>query len=64
MTRLFKYVLSAVIVFGSVPAIQAMDMRMDGMEEVKKKKKKKKKKLSEKGKKKKKGFFSKAFGSK
>ena len=43
MTRLFKYVLSAVIVFGSVPAIQAMDMKMDNMEEVKKKKKKKKK---------------------
>ena len=63
MTRLFKYVLSAVIIFGSVPAIQAMDMKMDTMEEVKKKKKKKKK-LSEKGKKKKKGFFSKAFGSK
>tara|TARA_B100000287_G_C19960354_1_gene514182 strand:- start:220 stop:411 length:192 start_codon:yes stop_codon:yes gene_type:complete len=63
MTRLFKYILSAVIVFGSVPAIQAMDMKMDNMEEVKKKKKKKKK-LSEKGKKKKKGFFSKVFGSK
>ena len=63
MARLFKYILSAIFVFGSVPALQAMDMKMDNMEEVKKKKKKKKKKGS-KGKKKKKGFFSKAFGSK
>ena len=51
------------ILFGSVPVVQAMDMKMDNAEEVKKKKKKKKKKGS-KGKKKKKGFFSKAFGSK
>ena len=63
MARLFKYILSAVFLFASVPAVQAMDMKMDNMEEVKKKKKKKKKKGS-KGKKKKKGFFSKAFGSK
>ena len=63
MARLFKYILSAVFLFASVPAVQAMDMSMDNMEEVKKKKKKKKKKGS-KGKKKKKGFFSKAFGSK
>ena len=63
MARLFKYILSAVFLFASVPAVQAMDMIMDNMEEVKKKKKKKKKKGS-KGKKKKKGFFSKAFGSK
>ena len=63
MARLFKYILSAVFLFDSVPAVQAMDMKMDNMEEVKKKKKKKKKKGS-KGKKKKKGFFSKAFGSK
>ena len=49
MARLFKYILSAVILFGSVPVIQAMDMKMDNAEEVKKKKK---------------GFFSKAFGSK
>ena len=64
MARLFKYILSAIFVFGSVPALQAMDMKMDNMEEVKKKKKKKKKKKGSKGKKKKKGFFSKAFGSK
>ena len=63
MARLFKYILSAVFLFASVPSVQAMDMKMDNMEEVKKKKKKKKKKGS-KGKKKKKGFFSKAFGSK
>ena len=63
MARLFKYILSAVFLFASVPAVHAMDMIMDIMEEVKKKKKKKKKKGS-KGKKKKKGFFSKAFGSK
>ena len=63
MARLFKYILSAVFLFAWVPAVQAADMKMDNMEEVKKKKKKKKKKGS-KGKKKKKGFFSKAFGSK
>ena len=57
-------ILSLFILFCSVPSVSAMDMRMDGMEEVKKKKKKKGKKLSEKGKKKKKGFFSKVFGSK
>ena len=64
MARLFKYILSAVFLFASVPTVQEMDMKMDNMEEVKKKKKKKGKKLSEKGKKKKKGFFSKVFGSK
>ena len=44
MARLFKYILSAVFLFASVPAVQAMDMKMDNMEEVKKKKKKKKRK--------------------
>ena len=39
MARLFKYILSAVFLFASVPAVQAMDMKMDNMEEVKKKKK-------------------------
>ena len=38
MARLFKYILSAVFLFASVPAVQAMDMKMDNMEEVKKKK--------------------------
>ena len=64
MARLFKYILSAVFLFASVPAVQAMDMKMDNMEEIKKKKKKKKKIGGAKGKKKKKGFFSKVFGSK
>ena len=61
---MLKLILSAVILFAAAPALNAADMNMAGMEEVKKKKKKKGKKLSEKGKKKKKGFFSKVFGSK
>jgi len=64
MKNMLKLMLSAVILFGAVPTVNASDMNMAGMEEVKKKKKKKGKKLSEKGKKKKKGFFSKVFGSK
>ena len=64
MKTILKLILSAIILFGAVPTVNAMDMKMDNMEEVKKKKKKKGKKLSEKGKKKKKGFFSKVFGSK
>ena len=49
MKNLLKVLLSGVIFFGAVPTIQANDMNMAGMEEVKKKKK---------------GFFSKVFGSK
>ena len=64
MKNIFKLILSGIILFGAVPTVNAMDMNMAGMEEIKKKKKGKKKKLSEKGKKKKKGFFSKVFGSK
>jgi hypothetical protein len=65
MKNIFKLLLSAVILFGAVPTVNAMDMsNMAGMEEIKKKKKGKKKKLAVKGKKKKKGFFSKIFGSK
>ena len=56
--------LSGIILFGVVPTVNAMDMKMDNMEEIKKKKKKKKKLGGAKGKKKKKGFFSKVFGSK
>ena len=52
------------IFFGAVPQVNAMDMNMAGMEEIKKKKKSKKKKIGKKGKKTKKGFFSKIFGSK
>ena len=63
MKTTLKLLLSGIILFGAVPTVNAMDMKMDNMEEVKKKKKKKKKKAG-KGKKKKKGFFSKAFGSK
>ena len=64
MKNLLKLLLSFVILFGAVPTLNAMDMKMDNMEEIKKKKKKKKKLGGVKGKKKKKGFFSKVFGSK
>ncbi len=64
MRNILKLILSAVILFGAVPTINAMDMNMAGMEEIKKKKKKKKKIGGKKGKKSKKGFFSKVFGSK
>ena len=64
MKNILKLILSAVILFGAVPQVNAMDMNMAGMEEIKKKKKKKKKIGGKKGKKAKKGFFSKVFGSK
>ena len=64
MKTILKLILSAFILFGAVPTVNAMDMKMDNMEEVKKKKKKKGKKIGKKGKKSKKGFFSKIFGSK
>jgi len=65
MKNILKLVLSAVILFGAVPTVQASDMNNKaGMEEIKKKKKKKGKKLSEKGKKQKRGFWSKVFGAK
>lgn len=51
------------ILFGAVPTVNAMDMNMAGMEEIKKKKKGKTKKMK-KANKKKKGFFSKLFGAK
>tara|TARA_B100000073_G_C23724695_1_gene568866 strand:+ start:1496 stop:1687 length:192 start_codon:yes stop_codon:yes gene_type:complete len=63
MKNILKLLLSAVILFGAVPTVNAADMNMAGMEEIKKKKKKKKK-IGGKGKKSKKGFFSKVFGSK
>ena len=63
MKNILKLILSAVILFGAVPTVNAMEMNMDGMEEIKKKKKTKKKKMK-KAAKKKKGFFSKIFGSK
>ena len=64
MKTIFKLILSGIILFGAVPTVNAMDMKMDNMEEIKKKKKKKGKKVGKKGKKSKKGFFSKVFGSK
>ena len=64
MKTLLKILLSAIFLFGAVPTVNAMDMKMDNIEEIKKKKKKKKKLGGAKGKKKKKGFFSKVFGSK
>ena len=64
MKNILKLILSAVILFGAVQQVNAMDMNMAGMEEIKKKKKKKKKIGGKKGKKSKKGFFSKVFGCK
>ena len=64
MKNILKLLLSGIILFGAVPTVNAMDMNMNNMEEVKKKKKKGKKIGGSKGKKKKKGFFSKVFGSK
>lgn len=64
MKNILKLILSAVFLFAAVPTVNAADMNMAGMEEVKKKKKKGKKIGAKKGKKSKKGFFSKIFGSK
>ena len=72
MKSILKLLLSFIIFFGAVPAIQAVPAQSCEMtcemacadEDIKKKKKKKGKKLAGKGKKKKKGFFSKVFGSK
>ena len=63
MKNILKLILSAVILFGAVPTVNAMEMNMAGMEESKKKKKTSKKKMKKSGKKKK-GFFSKLFGAK
>jgi len=64
MKSILTGILSFLIFFAAVPTVQASDMNMAGMEEIKKKKKGKKKKISKKGKKKKKGFFSKFKGAK
>jgi len=72
MKSILKLLLSFIIFFGAVPAIQAVPAQSCEMtcemacadEDIKKKKKKKKKIGGSKGKKKKKGFFSKVFGSK
>ena len=39
MKYIFKLILSAVILFGAVPTVNAMEMNMAGMEEIKKRKK-------------------------
>ena len=71
MKSILKLLLSFIIFFVAVPAVQAvpaqsceMTCEMACADEDIKKKKKKKKKIGGKGKKKKKGFFSKVFGSK
>jgi hypothetical protein len=64
MKNILKLILSAIFIFGSVPTLNASDMKMDNMEEIKKKKKKKGKKMKKQKKGKKKGFFSKMFGAK
>ena len=71
MKTILKLILSAIILFGAVPTVNAtpaqaceMTCEMACADEVKKKKKKGKKIGGAKGKKKKKGFFSKVFGSK
>ena len=64
MKTILTGILSLFIFFGSVPTVNAMDMNMAGMEEIKKKKKKKGKKMKKKKANKKKGFFSKMFGAK
>ena len=73
MKSILKLLLSFIIFFGAVPAVQAVSAQACEMtcemacadEDIKKKKKKKGKKIGgSKGKKKKKGFFSKVFGSK
>ena len=64
MKSILTGILSLFILFGTAPSVNAMDMNMAGMEEVKKKKKKGKKIGGSKGKKSKEGFFSKIFGSK
>ena len=40
MKNILKLILSAIFIFGSVPTLNASDMKMDNMEEIKKKKKK------------------------
>tara|TARA_B100001094_G_scaffold213671_1_gene207693 strand:- start:621 stop:815 length:195 start_codon:yes stop_codon:yes gene_type:complete len=64
MKSILTGILSLFIFFGTVPNLNASDMKMDNMEEIKKKKKKKGKKMKKGKKKAKKGFFSKLIGSK
>ena len=64
MKTILTGILSLIIFLGAVPTVNASDMKMAGMEEIKKKKKKKGKKMKKGKKKAKKGFFSKLIGSK
>ena len=64
MKKILTAILSLFIFFGAVPNLNASDMKMDNMEEIKKKKKNKGKKMNKKKANKKKGFFSKMFGAK
>ena len=64
MKTILTAILSLFIFFGAVPNLNASDMKMDNMEEIKKKKKKKGKSKKKKKANKKKGFFSKMFGAK
>ena len=64
MKTILTGILSLFIFFGAVPNLNASDMKMHNMEEIKKKKQKKGKKIKKGKKGKKKGFFSKVFGSK
>ena len=64
MKKILTAILSLFIFFGAVPNLNASDMKMDNMEEIKKKKKKKGKSKKKKKANKKKGFFSKMFGAK
>ena len=61
MKSILTGILSLFIFFGTAPSVNAMDMNMAGMEEVKKKKKKGKKIGGSKGKKSKKGLEAKAY---
>ena len=64
MKKILTAILSLFIFFGAVPNLNASDMKMDNMEEIKKKKKKKGKKMKTKKANKKKCLFSKMYGAK
>ena len=64
MKSIITGILSLFIFFGAVPSVNAMDMNMAGMEEIKKKKKGKRRKLERKVKRVRKVSSLKVFGSK
>tara|TARA_Y100001970_G_scaffold274144_1_gene373431 strand:+ start:157 stop:357 length:201 start_codon:yes stop_codon:yes gene_type:complete len=63
MNRLTKCAVTAIIIFGTLPTTNAMNLSSENVSTVKKMKKKKKKGLSGNNLKKKKSFFTKAFGT-